>query len=62
MAVPDELYERIAVEVTKTILGQISIDQVVENVGWDRVVTDVFDLTDSFCAELERRLERNHAE
>lgn len=51
------LYERMVGEAIRAILPQIDIDQV-RAVGWDRLVTDVFDLADALTTEMQRRLAR----
>lgn len=54
--VPDAIYSKLAVECTKGLLGPID-PAAIAKVGWDHFVKDVFDLTDSLVAELERRLQ-----
>ena len=57
MTVSNEQYAQIAVEVTKSLVTIVDF-QALGQVGFDRVVADVFDLTDAFCAELAKRLEQ----
>ena len=53
-----EDYTRIAVEIAKSVLAIVDLNQLAQ-VGHDRVMGDIFDFTDAFCAELGARLEKN---
>lgn len=57
---PNE-YARIAVEIAKCVLAIVDLNQIAQ-VGHERVMADIFDFTDAFCAELGVRLERTAKE
>lgn len=57
---PEE-YTRIAVEIAKCVLAVVDLNQIAQ-VGHERVMADIFDFTDAFCAELGARLEPNAKE
>jgi hypothetical protein len=56
--IPDDVYERMAVEAMKALMPTLNPNQIAE-VGWDLFIKDVFDLTDALTVELLARLARN---
>lgn len=51
------LYERMVGVAINAILPQIDIN-LIKEVGWDRLVMDVFDLADALTEEMQRRMAR----
>lgn len=52
-----EQYAEIASKILCTVLATVDLN-VLGQIGHERVMTDVFDLSDAFCAELAARLAR----
>jgi hypothetical protein len=57
MPVDPALYERMVAVAIGAILPQIDIN-VIREVGWDALVTDVFNLADALTEEMQRRMAR----
>lgn len=53
--VPDAVYSKIAMDCSAALLRVID-PAAIAKVGWGQFLEDVFDYTDGFVVELERRL------
>jgi hypothetical protein len=54
--IPHAVYSKLALDCSAALLRAID-PNLIAKAGWEQFIADVFDLTDSLAAELERRLE-----